>query len=164
MGLVSPDYGTIFWMVLAFSVVFFILSKFAWKPIMKGLKMREESIGEALRSAELARQEMSKLQADNEAILQEARVERDALLGEARKIREELIARAREDASLESARVLEKARQQLENEKIAAVADVRRQISDLSVEIAAKILRKELKDAPRHEEMIQEMLKDLKLN
>jgi len=164
MGLVSPDYGTIFWMVLAFGIVFFILAKFAWKPILKGLKDREESIDEALRSAELARAEMARLEASNEAILLEARAERDALLGEARKIREELIGKARDEAAREAEKVVEKAHQQIENEKQAAIADIRRQISDLSVLIAEKIIRQKLKEDTGQEKLIADMLKDLKLN
>ena len=164
MGLVTPDYGTIFWMVLAFSAVFFALRKYAWGPILKGLKNREESIDEALKSADKARDEMAKLQADNEVVMKQARADRDTLLTEAREIRDSMIDQARNDASAEAEKVMNKAKQQLENEKLAAISDIQKQVSELSVEIAEKILRKELKDPKSHEEMIQDMLKNLKLN
>ncbi|MCD6333587.1 MAG: F0F1 ATP synthase subunit B [Bacteroidales bacterium] len=164
MGLVTPDYGTIFWMVLAFGLVFMLLKKFAWKPILNSLKNREQSIREALEAADVARGEMAKLQADNELVLQQARKERDALLDEAREMRESMIEEARDKAALEAEKVVLKARKQIENEKLSALSDIRKQISELSIQIAEKVLRKELSNAADHESLIQEMLKDIKLN
>lgn len=164
MGLISPDYGTIFWMVLSFSLVFYLLAKFAWKPIMKGLKERESSIEEALLSAEAARKEMSELRADHEKVMQEARVERDALLGDARKMREEMLEEAKAESAKEGAKLVESARKQIENEKLSAIEDIRTLISKLSVEVAEKILRKEMADAKKSEALIDDMLKDMKLN
>ncbi len=164
MGLVSPDYGTIFWMVLAFSLVFFILRKFAWGPVLKMLRDREESIEKALESAREAREGMSKLKGEQERMLQEARVERDLLIAEARSIREQLITKARDEAGQETARLLEHARQQIEAEKLAAISGIRQEVASLSVDIAEKILRAELTDRKRQEELIREQLDDLKLN
>lgn len=164
MGLISPDYGTIFWMVLSFGVVFFILAKFAWKPIMKGLKDREQSIAGALNAAEEARREMASLKADHEKIMQEARAERDALIGEARKMRDDLISAAREDAAREGANMLQNARKQIENEKLSAIDQIKEQITHLSVEVAERILRHEMKDAQANQQMIHDMLKEMKLN
>lgn len=164
MGLISPAYGTIFWMVLAFSLVFFILAKFAWGPILKGLKDREKSIEDALQSAEAARKEMAALQADHEKIMKEARAERDLLIAEARKMRDEMIESARAEAVKEGEKLLESARKSIESEKLSAIGEIKEQITVLSVQVAEKILRQELKDTGRNEALISDMLKDMKLN
>jgi F-type H+-transporting ATPase subunit b len=164
MGLISPDYGTIFWMVISFGVVFFIMAKFAWGPIMKGLKERESSIEDALKSAVAAREEMAALKADHEVIMQEARVERDALIGEARKMRDEIIELAKSEAVKEGEKLIENARKQIENEKFSALDQIKEQVSLLSVQVAEKILRKELSSQEKNDALISDMLKDLKLN
>jgi F-type H+-transporting ATPase subunit b len=164
MGLVSPDYGTIFWMVLAFSVVFFILRKFAWGPVLKMLRERDQSIEKALQSASEARDGLSRLKTEHEKMLHEAHAERDKLIAEARQIREQLIAKAREDALLETARVFEQAQRQIESEKLAAVNEIRQQVASLSVDIAEKILKRELSNRAQQESLIREQLSDLKLN
>lgn len=164
MGLISPDYGTIFWMVISFGVVFFILAKFAWAPIMASLKEREGSIEEALESAEAARKEMALLKADHELIMQEARQERDALIGEARKMRDEIVEAAKDEAIKEGEKLIENARKQIENEKFSAIDEIKGQISLLSVQVAEKILRREISDSKKNDVLIQDMLKDLKLN
>lgn len=164
MGLVSPDYGTIFWMVLAFSVVFLILRRFAWGPVLKMLRERDESIEKALESAREAREGLSSLKTEQERMLQEAHAERDKLMAEARQIREQLITKAREDALQESARVFEQAKNQIESEKIAAIGEIRQQVASLAVDIAEKILKKELSDRNLQENLIKEQLSDLKLN
>src|SRR3989339_1038240 len=128
MGLISPDYGTIFWMVLAFSVVFFILRKYAWGPIMKMLKEREQSIENALQSAEMAREEMARLKGSHEEMMHEARMEREKLMEEARRIKEQMIDRARDEASQETAKLLEQARRHIESEKLQAVSEIRDQV------------------------------------
>jgi F-type H+-transporting ATPase subunit b len=164
MGIISPDIGTIFWMVLGFSIVFFILRKFAWKVILQSLKEREQSIEEALSLADKAREEMAVLKADHDSLLKEARAEREAMIGEARKIRADLIEKAKEDASQEADKVLENARKEIENEKRSALNDIKAQVADLSVEIAEKILRKELSIENKQQDYIQSMLDELKLN
>ncbi|MFA5814797.1 MAG: F0F1 ATP synthase subunit B [Bacteroidales bacterium] len=164
MGLVSPDYGTIFWMVLAFSVVFFILRKYAWGPVLKMLKEREQSIEKALQSANEAREGLSRLKSDHEKMLQEAHAEHDQLIAEARQIREQLISKARDEAVQETAKVFEHAQHQIENEKLAAINEIRQQVASLSVDIAEKILKRELSDRTQQENLIKEQLSDLKLN
>lgn len=164
MGIISPDIGTIFWMVLGFSVVFFILRKFGWKVILQSLKEREESIEEALSLADKAREEMAVLKADHDSLLKEARAERDAMIGEARKIRADLIEKAKDDASQEADKVLENARKEIENEKRSALNDIKAQVADLSVDIAEKILRKELSSENKQQDYIQKMLDEMKLN
>ncbi|MCK5820893.1 MAG: F0F1 ATP synthase subunit B [Bacteroidales bacterium] len=164
MGLISPAYGTIFWMVLSFGLVFFILAKFAWGPILKGLKGREESIEEALQAAENARKEMAALKADHEKIMTEARAERDVLMVEARKMRDEMLEAARSEAVKEGEKMLENARKLIESEKVSAIGEIKEQISVLSVQVAEKILRKELSDNTKRDALMNDMLKDLKLN
>jgi F-type H+-transporting ATPase subunit b len=164
MGLVSPDYGTIFWMVLAFSVVFMILRKYAWGPVLKMLREREQSIDKALQLASEAREGLARLKSDHEKMLQEAHAERDQLIAEARQIREQLIGQARDEAVQETARVFEHAQRQIESEKQAAINEIRQQVATLSVDIAEKILKRELSDRTRQENLIREQLSDLKLN
>ena len=164
MGLVSPDYGTIFWMVLAFSVVFFILRKYAWGPVLKMLKERDQSIDTALQSANAAREGLSRLKSDHERMLQDALAEREQLIAEARQIREQLITKARDEAVQETAKVFEHAQRQIESEKLAAINDIRQQVASLSVDIAEKILKRELSDRTQQEKLIREQLSDLKLN
>lgn len=151
-------------MVLAFTAVFLILRKFAWGPILKMLREREQSIEKALQSANQAREEMARLKTDHEAMLHEARAERDKLMSEARQIREQMIGKAREDAQLESVKLMEQTRKLIESEKHSAINEIRRQVALLSVEIAEKILKRELKDPAEQENLIKDQLRDLKLN
>ena len=136
MELVKPSIGLIFWMVVSFSIILFLLRKFAWKPILGMIKEREESIENALAAAEKAKEEMKELQSSNERILAEARSERDAMLKDARDIREKMISEAKGIASKESERLLQSARENIQNEKMAAVTELKNQVAVLSIEIA----------------------------
>jgi len=164
MGLLSPDYGTIFWMVLAITGLYLILRKYAWGPVLKMLRERNHSIEKALQSASDAREGLSRLKSEHEKMLQDARAERDQLIAEARQIREQLITKARDEAVQETAKVFDHAKQQIESEKLAAINEIRQQVASLSVEIAEKILKRELSDRTRQENLIKEQLSDLKLN
>ncbi len=164
MRLVTPDIGTIFWMLLMFIIVLVILRKFAWKPILNALRNREQSIEESLRSAEKAKKEMEKLQADNEKILAEARKERDKMLKETKKNSERILNEAKNKAGDESKKIIQTARIQIENEKNAAIADIRDQVAELSVDIAEKILKEKLKDDKAQQELMEKLLKDIKMN
>jgi F-type H+-transporting ATPase subunit b len=164
MELVTPGIGLLFWMLLSFLVVFFILAKFAWKPILGALKEREKSIDNALRSAEKAKDEMAKLQADNQKILAEARAERDTLLKEAREVKDKIIAEAKNEAGIEAKKLLDSARQNIQNEKASAINDIKNQVATFSVEIAEKLLRQKLADSKGQSDLIDNMLKDIKLN
>jgi F-type H+-transporting ATPase subunit b len=164
MELVRPDVGTIFWMLLMFIIVLVILKKFAWKPILNALDKREKSIEESLRSADRARKEMEQLKADNEKIIAQARVERDGMLKETKQLSEKILKEAREKAVVETKRLIETAREQIENEKALAVTEIRNQVAELSVDIAEKILREKLKDGKQQKELIDKLLKDIKLN
>ena len=162
MEFVTPDFGTVFWMVIIFGVTLFILKKFAWKPILSGLKAREESIADALTSAEKAREEMKNLKAGNEKILAEARRERESILKEAVEVKNKLIAEAKQQAVEEGQKMINNAKSQIEAEKNAAVEDFRRQVVELSVDIAGKVLRKTLENENEQKELVQNMLSDFK--
>lgn len=164
MGLVTPDYGLLFWMVLSFGVVLFVLAKYAWKPILKSLKDREESIEGALKSAEQAKVEMKQLQANNEKIIIEAKVERDKLIKEARDVKENIIKEAKVQATVEAKKLVETARESIENEKATAITEIKNQVSLLSVQIAEKILKRELTDNADQQKYIDEMLKEINMN
>jgi F-type H+-transporting ATPase subunit b len=164
MRLVTPDIGTIFWMLLMFIIVLIVLRKFAWKPILNALHNREQSIEDSLRSADKAKKEMEKLQADNEKIMAEARKDRDKMLKETKKTSERILNEAKDKAGEESKKIIKTARQQIENEKDAAIADIRDQVAELSVEIAEKILQEKLKDDKAQQELMEKLLKDIKMN
>lgn len=164
MELVSPGLGLIFWMTLSFLVVVWLLGRFAWKPILRGLKDRENAIQEALNSADKAKEEMKALQFSNEALLQEAKDERDAILREARKIREKMLDEAKLKANEEAERIITIARESIHFEKMAAITELKNQVAQLSIEIAANILKEELKDKSRHEAYARKELENLKLS
>lgn len=151
-------------MTISFGLVLFILAKYAWKPILKSLKEREASIDEALHEADKAREEMKQLQFSNETLLREAKNERDAILNEARKVREKMIDEARTKANEEANRIVENAKERIENEKMAAITELKNQIALLSIEIAEKLIREELSKDKKQEILIQKMLDDIKSN
>lgn len=164
MSLINPGFGLIIWMTLAFLIVLFILAKYAWKPIMNSLKEREDSIEDALRLADKTRREMEDLKLDNEKLLKEAKEERDALLREARKIKEGMIQEAKEKANIEAGRIVESAKERIDNEKRAAMADIKHTIANYSLEIAEKIMKEELKDKKKQSAYIQKLLDETSLN
>ena len=142
----------------------FLLVKFAWKPILTALDERETGIQDALDAAENARKEMQNLQADNEKLLKEARAEREAMLKEAREIKEKTIADAKEQASIEADKVIKKAQLAIEGEKKAAMADIKAQVADLSLEIAEKVIKEELSDNKKQLKLVEDLVGDIKLN
>jgi F-type H+-transporting ATPase subunit b len=164
MELVTPGLGLLFWMLLSFTIVIVILKKAAWKPILKMLKEREDSIDEALHAADLARKEMENMHADNEKIIAEAILERDRLMREAREIKDQIVAEAKKQASLEADKLIKAAMESIENEKAAIMTDVKNQVAALSIDIAEIILRKELSTDQKQKEYIQDLTKDIKLN
>ena len=164
MELVNPGIGLIAWMTLAFLGILYILGKYAWKPILKALKERESAIDEALNSAERAKEEMKKLTFTNEELLKEAKNERDAILAAARKIKESIIEESKQKAAEEANRIILSAKESIQNEKMAAITDLKDQLAELSMEVARKILKKELSDPKKQEEYIKELMKDVKFN
>jgi F-type H+-transporting ATPase subunit b len=164
MELITPGIGLLFWMLLSFSLVLIILKKFAWKPILGALKDRQNSIEQALQAADKAKEQMAKLQADNEKILAEARLERDKLIKEAREMKDQIINDARLKASEEGNKLIEAARSAIQNERTAAVEQIRQMVANLSVDIAQKLLLKQLEDEKSQKELIEKVLNQTKLN
>lgn len=164
MELVTPGIGLIFWMTLSFGIVLFILGKFAWKPIMKGLHEREDSIEKALHAADEAKKEMLKLQAGNELLLLEAKEERDNLMKDARKMKDAILAEARTRADEEAGRIIVNARESIQYEKMAALNDLKSQLATISIEIAEKIMKQELADKEKQHKLTDALLKDIKIN
>lgn len=157
-------FGLFFWQVLIFVLLIILLKKFAWKPILDSVNEREQGIKDALASAEAARKEMHNLQADNQRILQEARLERDAMIKEAREIKEKMIADAKAEATAQGDKMIEQAKATINSEKNAALAELKSQVAGLSLEIAEKILKNELSNKENQTELVEKMLADVKLN
>lgn len=164
MDLVTPDIGLIFWTTVSFAILYFILAKFAWKPILGAVNEREKSIKDALSAAEMAKEEMASLKADNEKILNEAKLQRESLLKEAREIRSRIIADAESEATEKANKLIESAKTAIENEKSAAMKELNNTVVDLSLNIAEKLLSKELDNKEKQQENIQEILDNTKLN
>lgn len=156
--------GLFFWQAVILVVLILLLVKFAWKPIMTSIYAREEGIANALASAEAARKEMHNLQADNQRILQEARLERDAMIKEAREIKEKMIADAKALATEQGDKMIEQAKATITSEKNAAMAELKNQVAGLSLEIAEKLLKNELSDKGAQTALVEKMLGDVKLN
>jgi F-type H+-transporting ATPase subunit b len=164
MELVTPGIGLIFWMTLTFLILLWILGKFAWKPILNMLKERENSIQEALDSAEKVKEEMKKLQAGNEKLLKEAQEEKNKILIEARQIKDSIVEEARSKANEEGAKIIESARKSIEVEKMAAITELKNQLATFSIEVAEKILEKELSKDKEQKELINKWVDGVKFN
>jgi F-type H+-transporting ATPase subunit b len=163
-SLTSPAIGLVFWSVLIFGLFFGLLTKFAWKPILSAVKARDEMIKSSLASAEKAREDMLKLQSDNEAILKKAREEREVILREARDVRDKLIGEAKTKATEEAEKIVEKAMVGIEREKTKALAEIHEQVASLSVEIASKILGQRLEKTDEQTKLIDKYINDINLN
>jgi F-type H+-transporting ATPase subunit b len=163
-SLTTPAIGTLFWSVVIFGLFFLILAKFAWKPILTAVKARDEMIRGSLKAAEKAREDMKKLQADNEMILRRAREERENILKDARNARDKLISEAKGKASEEAEKLIEKARQGIEREKDKALSEIHDQITFFSVEIASKILGEKLKESEQQNKLIDSYLNEIDFN
>ncbi len=164
MELLTPGTGLIIWQLIIFLLLFFLLAKLAWKPIINSLKEREQSIQEALDTAEKARLEMSRLKADNENLLKLAREEREKILRDARDASNRIKDEAQVDAKKAGDRIIEDARVAINAEKVAALKEVKALVANLSLDIAGKILQKNLSDDKAQKNLTQEYIKDLKLN
>ena len=164
MNLITPEFGLLFWQTLIFLLLFLLLAKFAWKPILGSLKEREESIDSALKMAQQAKEEMQSLKAGNEKLLADARRERDQTLKEGQAIANQLIEQARTTATEEANRIAQQARESIQQEKNQALAEVRNTAAQLSVDIAERLLRRELADPAAQQKLVDEYLKDVKLN
>lgn len=154
------SFGLFIWQTVLFLALLFLLHKFAWKPILSAVNEREESIHNSLKAAERAREEMKALQADNEKILNQARSERERIVKEANDMKNQIIGEASDKAKSEAAKLVENARTQIQAEKASAMADIKEQVAELSVEIAEKLLRKELATESKQQKLIDELLKE----
>ncbi|MDC3390284.1 F0F1 ATP synthase subunit B [Flavobacteriales bacterium] len=164
MSLVTPAIGLMFWTCIIFTLLILLLRKFAWKPILTAVDDRNEQINSALKAADKARLEIENLNNDNERILLEAKSERDQLLKEARDIKDNIINEAKEKASNEAENILNAAKSQIENEKMKAITELKNSVAVLSIDIAEKVLKNELKEKSNQEDFINSILKTSELN
>ena len=164
MELVTPEIGLIFWTTIVFSLLLVILKKYAWKPILSAVDERNKSIEDALKAADKAKKEMLALNTDNERILMEAKKERDALLKEGREIKESIITEAKDKAKVEADKILITAKEQISNEKMKAIIELKNQVAEMSIDIAEKILKSELSDKDKQKRLITQRLKSNELN
>jgi len=164
MDLLTPSFGLIIWTLLAFLVVFFILKKYAWPAITKGLNEREQGIADALSTAEKVKAEMAEMKSEHEALLAQAREERAQILKEARETKEKIINESKEAAKLEASKIMAESLAAIEAQKMAAVTDVKNQIGKMVVEVSEKILRRELNNKPDQEAHIKGLVNEVKLN
>jgi F-type H+-transporting ATPase subunit b len=160
MELVTPAIGLIFWTTVVFTLLVLLLKKFAWKPILSAVDERNQSIKDSLAQAEKARSEMSELTANNEKIIAQAKVDRDLILKEARDIKNEIISEAKDKASKEAEKLVTTAKEQILNEKMKAITELKNHVADLSIEMAEKILRSELSDVAKQKELVTKALKE----
>ena len=162
--LVSPGLGVIVWMVIAFGILAFILIKWGWPVILKALDDREKTINESLNAAEKVRAEMAQLQAHNEDLLKQAKLERDEMLRNARLTSEQIIEEARQKATIEADRIVENARENINYEKLKAMHELKNQIATLSIDIADKLIKEELADPQRANEIVSRQIENIHLN
>lgn len=164
MNFLTPEFGLLIWTLLAFAVVFFVLGKFAWPAIVKGLKEREQSIADSLASAEKVKAEMAQMKSENEALLAKAREERAQLLKEARETKDRIINEAKEQAKAEAGKIVEEAQAAINAQKMAALTEVKNQVGQLVIEVSEKVLRRELGNKEAQEAHIKGMVEGVKLN
>jgi F-type H+-transporting ATPase subunit b len=164
MELLVPEIGLVVFQTIAFLLLLLILAKFAWKPILAAIKEREHTIDEALNKAELAKQEMIRLAAQSEESMKEARAERDLILKEAKTLKDSIVNEAKHQAHAEGVKLLEKAKIEIENQKKAALAELKNQVSTLSIDIAERVLRNQLADKAKQQDLVADLLKDVELN
>ena len=162
MELVTPAIGLIFWTTVVFTLLVLLLKKFAWKPILSAVDERNKSIKDSLAQAEKARSEMSELTANNEKIIAQAKVDRDVILKEARDMKNEIILEAKDKANKEAEKLVSTAKEQILNEKMKAITELKNHVADLSIEMAEKILNSELSDVAKQKELVSKALKESK--
>jgi len=164
MELIKPEIGLIFWMSVSFLIVLFILGKFAWPMILKSLKEREQSIADALNAAKKAKEEMASLKNDSDELLRQARAERDQMLKEARDAKDAIIAEAKIKAQAEGSKLIAQATDAINNQKMAAITELKNSVANMSIEIAEKILRHELSRDEKQKALMQNLMDDINLN
>jgi|TARA_B110000444_G_scaffold147940_1_gene138352 F-type H+-transporting ATPase subunit b len=160
MELVTPALGLIFWTTVVFVLLLLLLKKFAWKPILSAVEERNSLINDSLQAAEKARDEMSELNSNNEKIIAQAKLDRDTLLKEAREMKSQIISQAKDQAALEAEKLVNSAKEQISNEKMKALTELKNHVAELSIEMAEKVLSNELSDASKQKELINRSLKE----
>jgi F-type H+-transporting ATPase subunit b len=163
MDLLTPDFGLLFWMVLSFSILAFILGKFGWPVIVSMIEERGNYIEESLKKADEANAALANIKADGERLMAEAKNERLEMLKEASKIKEEMISAAKTQANAEAAKIIENGKESVQLEKDNAIKEIRSQVAELSVTIAEKIIRGELKDEKSQNDMIDKLLDEINI-
>jgi F-type H+-transporting ATPase subunit b len=164
MDLLLPHLGLLVWTLLAFIIVFFILKKFAWKPILKSLGEREDNIANSIASAERIKLEMAQLKNDNETLLVKAREERAQMLKEAKDIKDKMIHDAKDQAKEAAAKIVADAHASINQQKMAAITDLKNQVGKLVIEVSEKVLRRELSNKAEQEIFIKQLAGEAKLN
>ena len=164
MELLLPKLGLIFWTIIAFGIVFYILKKFAWKPILKSLSEREQNISDSIQSAQNIKLEMAQLKSENESLLMKAREERAVMLKEAKDTRDKMINEAKEQAKIETNRIIADAQQSINQQKMAAITDLKNQVGNLVIQVSEKVLRRELTNKQDQEVYIKSLADNVKLN
>jgi len=162
--LLKPEFGLLIWTLLAFLIVFFILKKFAWPVILKGLKDRQQSIADSLSTAEKIKAEMSMMKSENEALLAMAREERALMMKEARETKDKIINEAKEQSKIEANKIIADAQAAINTQKMAALTEVKNQVGKLVIEVSEKVLRRELGNKEAQEAHIKGLVDDVKLN
>ena len=160
MELVTPALGLIFWTTVVILLLLLLLKKFAWKPILSAVEERNNLINDSLQAAEKARDEMSELNSNNEKIIAQAKIDRDSLLKEAREMKSQIISQAKDQAVIEAEKLVNSAKEQISNEKMKALTELKNHVADLSIEMAEKVLSNELSDASKQKELINRSLKE----
>jgi len=164
MALVTPAIGLMFWTCVVFVLLLVLLKKFAWKPILDAVDERNESIDNALKAADKAKEEMASLNADNKRIIIEAKKQRDLLLKEGREIKLSIITEAKEQANVEADKILTSAKDQISTEKMKALTELKNQVASLSIDMATMVIKSELKDADKQKQLVSQALKEAELN
>ncbi|WP_343305241.1 F0F1 ATP synthase subunit B [Chitinophaga niabensis] len=164
MDLLLPAFGLFSISLLIFIIVFLILKKFAWKPILATLKEREDSITDSITTAERVKEEMAQMKAEHEHVLAEAKAERSMILKEAKEAKDRIISEAKAAAQAEAKKIIQDASVAIENQKMAALTDVKNQVGTLVIEVAEKVLRKELSDKQNQEAYIKQLAAEIKMN
>jgi len=158
------SFGLFIWQTVLFIALLLLLKKYAWGPILDAVNEREEGIKNALAEADKARQEMQNITADNERILNEARATRDAMLKEARDMKTNMIEEAKNEAKAQAVKLMEQAKTAIQNEKVAAIAEIKSQIANLSIDIAEKVVKEELSNKDKQLKLVEQLLGEVKLN
>lgn len=164
MELITPSFGLFFWMLIGFGILFFILAKYAWPMITKMISEREKYIEDQLSAAEMVRQDMNRLQGEHQKLLAQAKEERDAILADARKIRDKMYEEAKIKADNEAQVIIGEAKKNIQFEKLKAITDIKNEIANMSIEIAERVLRQELSDKEKQEDIVKKWMQNINLN